>query len=166
VSDDVVLTRLLGAARRRAVYVPSCLAFAHGGHPKLGHALAWMRRQAQMVRYAALPLWVLALACFGVVCANLLAVPVLTVAAIFAPSTLPLLLRAAVGSLLFCVGAGLLRAGVRDGQPLAPWVLRTPLLIVLSYAALVASGFGRTVRWGDAEYRMGLDGRIRHIARR
>ena len=119
-----------------------------------------------MARFGSLPLWLVAALGYGMVVANFVAVPVLAVLAPVLPAAAPLLAQAAGASLLFWLGAIPLRAGVRDGQPLAPWVLRMPLFIVLGYAGFIASAWGSTVRWGDAEYRMGLDGRIRHVVRR
>lgn len=164
ISDDMVLTRILGAAGSTVVYVPGCLALLHGGEHILRRILAWIRRQAQMAKYGSVPMWMAAGVGFGIVVANVIAVPVLAVLAAVLPAAVPLLVQAAVGAALFWFGAILLRTGVDDGQPLAPWVLRMPLLIVLAYGGLISSAFGSTVRWGGLEYRMGRGGRIRSIS--
>jgi ceramide glucosyltransferase len=164
-SDDISLMRILGAARRKAVFVPTCLGITHGGASSLRQLLAWIGRQCQMVKYNLRPLWVMAGLAYGLVYANLLALPALAVVATFHPALLPLLIQAGACTLFFCVGASLLRIGVRDGERPTVLVLLSPVFIVLSYTGFIVSAFNRTVRWGNATYRMSFDGRVKEIVR-
>jgi ceramide glucosyltransferase len=164
-SDDVSLIRILGAARRKAVFVPTCLGITHGGASSLRQLLAWIGRQCQMVKYNLRPVWVLSGLAYGLVYANLLALPALAVVAALHPALLPLLVQAGVCTLFFCIGASLLRIGVRDGERPTVLVLLSPVFIVLSYTGFIVSAFSRTVRWGNATYRMTFDGRVKEIVR-
>jgi ceramide glucosyltransferase len=163
-SDDMSLTRILARERRRALFVPSCLGRCGPNRADLRGVLDRIRRQSQMVECVSLPLWLLDVVGFGVVVADLLAVPGLVAAAAFVPALRPLAVQAAAFALLFCIGASLLQAGV-PGERVTAWLLRAPLLIVLTWAGLVSAAGATTVRWAGVTYRAGLDGRIRHVVR-
>lgn len=160
VSDDYALTRALRAARRRILFVPSCLIPTHHD-ASLGEFLDWSTRQIILTRIYAPHLWHLALASHLLYCGTFLYGFLL---APMNPSrALAILALLAAITLLGMAKGGLRWWAVREALSEAReavdrywwvWTLLAPIVPWVLLYNLFASALTRRITWRGLTYEL------------
>lgn len=167
VVDDMTLARLLRDQRRRAVFVPTCVAEMTSSVAAVKGAVLWFKRQSLYLKFYLRSYWLCSVALLVVCSVNFVSFPFVLAGSLIWPSQVLTALAWVMGSftlvmMLYCLA---MKRTADDRHGRLSWLLLSPLYLVLAcYANLLGMGT-RVLHWREASYHLDRHGCVREIVR-
>jgi ceramide glucosyltransferase len=167
VVDDMTLQHLLLKARKKAVFVPTCVKETNNTVKSLNEAIRWFKRQALYVKFYLRFYWFLTLGLLFWCTANIVGFPLSFLLTLLDPSDEGWVLTATTGmfnvfAMFYCLG---LKRPSNDQHSKLSWFLFSPVYLVLTSYACLLGIFTNVLAWKGIVYHLDYHGYVKRIIR-
>lgn len=165
--DDMTMVRILLDAKRKTVFVPTCVKEMESNVPTVKGAVLWFKRQALYLKFYLKLYWLFTVGLLTVSSINLLGFPFLLVSAMIWPARILKLLATITGvfSLLMMICCQATKRRTDDHHGWLSWFFLSPVYLVLSCCAYLMGAWTKVLYWSDVSYHLDRDGCVQEIVR-